>query len=384
MEMDVNCAKTNDNSNTSCSCNGSCCNDNSNDSPVLQTGLFFDWVKGYIHTPVGQIPQISTQLKLTDMLDSWKARWGYGRMNLKIKAGLYAVGNPDHDSPVLVSANYKLSFDRLRRELTELNLWIIVLDTKGINVWCAAGKGTFGTDELVRLITQVKLPEIVAHRTLIAPQLGAPGIATHTVLKLTGFKVIYGPVRAVDLPDFLKMGLKATSAMRQVRFGFFDRLILTPIELVGIVKPAFSLIAVLFVINIINNTSAPFYQLISKTISNFIPFLGAILTGAVLVPILLPYIPGRALAWKGWLSGALWAGLYLWLVFPTTSNWLQAIIYFLFLPPIASYLAMNFTGATTYTSLSGVVKEMKIALPAQIISTGLGVGLLIGKLIIHL
>lgn len=384
MEIDVNTTKANDNSNSSCSCSGFCCNNNSNDSPVLQTGLIFDWIKGHINTSIGQIPLISTQLKLTDMFDSWKARWGYGRMNLKINAGLYAVGNPDPDSPVLVSANYKLSFDRLRRELTGLNVWIIVLDTKGINVWCAAGKGTFGTDELVRRILQVKLAEVVAHRTLIVPQLGAPGIAAHLVFKLAGFKVVYGPVRAVDIPDFLKRSLKATSAMRQVRFGFFDRLVLTPMELVGIVKPALSLIAVLFVINLINNNSAPFYQLISKTISNFIPFLGAILTGAVLVPILLPYIPGRALAWKGWLSGALWAGLYLGLVFPTTSNWLQAIIYFLFLPPIASYLAMNFTGATTYTSLSGVVKEMKIALPAQIISSGLGVGLLIGKLIIQL
>jgi len=29
------------------------------------------------------------------------------------------------------------------------NLWILILDTKGVNVWCAAGKGTFGTEELV-------------------------------------------------------------------------------------------------------------------------------------------------------------------------------------------------------------------------------------------
>jgi len=66
------------------------------------------------------------------------------RMSYAISPGLYAVGNPTKESDVFVSANYKLSFDVLRRELKGFNAWILVLDTKGINVWCAAGKGTFG------------------------------------------------------------------------------------------------------------------------------------------------------------------------------------------------------------------------------------------------
>jgi hypothetical protein len=51
------------------------------------------------------------------------------------------------------------------------------------------------------------------------------------------------------------------------------------------------------------------------------------------------------------------------------------------LPAIVSFLAMNFTGSSTFTSLSGVVREMRWAVPAQIISTGLGVVILIGRLI---
>jgi len=55
--------------------------------------------------------------------------------------------------------------------------------------------------------------------------------------------------------------------------------------------------------------------------------------------------------------------------------------YLFLLPPLASFLAMNFTGSTTYTSLSGVVKEMWIAVPAQIISAGLEILFMVFSLI---
>jgi CO dehydrogenase/acetyl-CoA synthase gamma subunit (corrinoid Fe-S protein) len=90
-----------------------------------------------------------------------------------------------------------MTFDRLRSTLSGLDAWVIVLDTKGINVWCAAGKGTFGTTELINRIKKVRLSEIVSHRTIILPQLGAPGVAAHEVQKKYRFKSVYGPVRAM-------------------------------------------------------------------------------------------------------------------------------------------------------------------------------------------
>jgi acetyl-CoA decarbonylase/synthase complex subunit gamma len=86
-------------------------------------------------------------------------------MDYSIEPGLYALGAPDRESPVLVSANYKMSFDELRSALPGRDLWILVLDTKGINVWCAAGKGTFGTEELVKRIASSGLSQVVAHRS---------------------------------------------------------------------------------------------------------------------------------------------------------------------------------------------------------------------------
>lgn len=330
------------------------------------------WITGRIKTSAGWIPQVSTTLGRSDVLGSWKARWGIGRMNYKVNPGLYCVGRPDSTSPVLVSANYKMSFDRLRSELKDINAWILVLNTKGINVWCAAGKGTYGTEELVDRIGKSSLAQVVSHRTVIAAQLGAPGIAAHEVQKRTGFKVVYGPVRAEDLPQFLQSGMKATAAMRKVKFTLMDRLVLTPMEFVGSIKPTLLLLGVLFLLNLTG--IKPF------GLTDFYGYLGAVIIGGVITPLLLPWVPFRAFALKGWVLGLLWALsvnlLNGWPEMPQYS-WVRAFAYLLILPAVSAYGAMNFTGCSTYTSPSGVNHEMKKAIPAMIISLVLGIVLIL-------
>ncbi|MHB9035767.1 MAG: mercury methylation corrinoid protein HgcA [Armatimonadota bacterium] len=368
-----------------CGCaDATCGKTNDNDKQVAkgESPKFAPWVTGSIASSAGKIPQVSDRLTLRDVLGSWKARWGFGRMRYNISPGLYAIGKPDAHSPVLVSANYKMSFDLLRRELSGQNLWILVLDTKGINVWCAAGKGTFGTGELVDRIAQAKLQDVVMHRTLILPQLGASGVAAHEVRKLSGFKVVYGPVRASDISSFLATGLKATAEMRKVRFGLLDRLVLAPMELIGVIKPVLILLAFLLIKDFVAASSAPFTTIASRALVDFVPYVGAVLIGTVAVPMLLPYVPGRAFAWKGWLLGFLWVAAYTCLI-SSVHGWGQTLTYFMILPPIASFLAMNFTGSSTYTSHSGVEREVKIALPLIKISVGLGILLMIVRLFVN-
>ena len=97
-----------------------------------------EWIIGWLPTMAGVFPVISTRLTSGDIVGGWRVRWGINRMGYRINPGLYAVGKPDASSPVLVTANYKLTFDSLRKHLQNLNAWILVLDTKGVNVWCAA------------------------------------------------------------------------------------------------------------------------------------------------------------------------------------------------------------------------------------------------------
>ena len=68
------------------------------------------------------------------MLENWKVRWGIGRMSASVTPGIYGIGKPDANSPVLVTANYRLTFDALRKELSGISAWILVLDTRGVNV----------------------------------------------------------------------------------------------------------------------------------------------------------------------------------------------------------------------------------------------------------
>jgi hypothetical protein len=327
---------------------------------------------GFVDTPAGEIPQVATKLEFADIFGSWKCRWSVGRMDYAVEPGLYCAGEPGGDSPVLVTANYKMTFDRLRGELAGLDAWILVLDTLGINVWCAAGKGTFGTDELVRRIEAVGLSSVVNHRTVILPQLGAPGIAAHEVLKRSGFRVVWGPVRAKDIQAFLAAGMKASRPMREVRFTTWDRLVLTPMEVVGSLKYSAVVFGILFILDAIGFGHYGPVDLYA--------YAGAILAGCVLTPLLLPWIPGRAFAFKGFLPGLLWAaGVNLLNGFPAMPayGWLKAVAFMLILPSLSAFCAMNFTGSSTYTSLSGVDKEMKFALPSTILSTAAGIVLLL-------
>jgi hypothetical protein len=255
---------------------------------------------------------------------------------------------------VIVTANYTLSFDAVRASLGGMDTYILVLDTKGINVWCAAGKGTFGTEELVNRIHKTGLSSVVNHHRLILPQLGAPGVAAHEVHRATGFHVEYGPVRASDLPEFL-IERVATPKMREVKFDLRDRIVLIPVELRS--AAIFTIIAAI----------ALWFA------GGWLPaagFLAAVLAGTVLFPVLLPYLPTADFSTKGLALGIIVAAPFAALAFltrgPLTPLWVgvTAVIAILFtLPIITAYLALNFTGCTPYTSRTGVKLEIYRYIP---------------------
>lgn len=306
----------------------------------------------------------SSAISLADRWDHILARCGVNRGGHRVEAGLYALGEPTPDSPVFVTANYTLSFDALRSALAGRDGYILVLDTAGINVWCAAGKGTFGTDELVGRIKATGLGAVVSHRTLILPQLGAPGVAAHEVQQRSGFRVKYGPVRAADLPEYLATG--ATPQMRRVEFGLADRAVLIPVE---IRLPLLILIVAL----------ALMQAGVLSTRWSDLGWLAAIFAGTVLFPLVLPWLPTRELASKGLILGVLVTLPFAWqavVAQPDVAWWQQvggALTYPLLYAPITAYLALGFTGSTTFTSRTGVRHEIFTYIPAMAWMLGLGV-----------
>ncbi len=332
------------------------------------------WVVGSIETAVGPVPQVRVGLSASDWAGNVARRWAIGRTGYTVAPGLYAVGNPGKDSAVLVSANYKLSFDKLRSELGGLDAWILVLNTKGVNVWCAAGKGTFGTDELIRRIESTGLSQVVSHRQVIVPQLGAPGITGYEVQARTRFKVVYGPVRASDIKAYLGAGNQATHAMRRVQFGLWDRLAVVPVELVQGGTRALGIAALFVLLGGLARDGFVLDRVLTVGLPDAALLLAAFIAGSVATPVLLPFVPGAAFSWKGFLLG-LMAVLGVWYpVFglPGPQGWVALTAWLLMGSALSSFTAMNFTGASTYTSLSGVRKEMRVAVPLQAAATVLG------------
>jgi hypothetical protein len=321
-----------------------------------------------IETPAGEVPIVSTKYTWRDVLGTWRARWGINRMNYRVEPGLYAVGSPDENSPLFAGANYKMSFDCLRRALSGLDAWILVLDTGGVNVWCAAGKGTFGTQNLMKSIAALKLNRLVAHRTVIVPQLGASGVSGREVQARVGFSVIFGPVRAADIPAFLKNGMEATPEMRRVRFDLPERAAVIPVDLVQAMSATIKALGFLFLLDIL--------RIGGFTPQNTTPALLAVLTGVVLVPLILPFMPVRSFALKGAIAG-LAVPVFCYATFRSAASWREVAAGFLLLPVVASWFALNFTGSTTFTSPSGVNRELKIALPLYLAAAVAGSVILI-------
>ncbi|MFA4877343.1 MAG: mercury methylation corrinoid protein HgcA [Methanoregula sp.] len=303
-------------------------------------------------------------ITLANRFDHFLARFAVRRGDHRVEPGLYRLGKPTGDSPVFVSANYTLSFDALRSALGGRDSFILVIDTKGINVWCAAGKGTFGTEEIVRRIELSGLGGIVRHRKLILPQLGAPGVSWPEVMRKTGFGIEYGPVRACDLPKYLESH-RATPEMRRVNFPLWDRVVLIPVELAHAFLPAVAAALVLWFL------AGPAAGLAA---------VAAVVAGTVLFPILLPVLPTHDFSTKGLILGVLaalpfaivWGGAD---SLPLWARAAGALTPLLIIPAVTAYLALNFTGSTTFTSRTGVKKEIFRYVPVMVIMAGAGIAL---------
>jgi hypothetical protein len=321
------------------------------------------YVAGFIDTPTGPIPRVATRLDAVDCLGNIRARIGFQRDRYRVAPGLYCVGNPGPEAVVLVTANYKLSFDSLRRELSALDAWILVLDTRGINVWCAAGKKNFSTVEVIRRVKLSGLDKVVSHRQLILPQLAGTGVAARQVKKGCGFAVQWGPVRSADLKEFLRNNRKASPGMRQVTFRLGERLVLIPVEIYLILRPSLFILLAIFLLSGIGPDVFSFHAAWSRGLVGATTYGAAIFAGAMAVPILLPWLPSRKFFLKGIYTGlAAGAAVLFWNRIVSVG---EAVAVLLLSVAVSSYAAMNFTGATPFTSPTGVEKEMRQGIPVQ-------------------
>ncbi|UCF99889.1 MAG: 4Fe-4S binding protein [Spirochaetaceae bacterium] len=137
--------------------------------------------------------------------------------------GVYPGGvYPGVHPPVLVTGNFELTLRRVCSALRNLDCWLLVCESRGVNVWCASMAGYFTTDSVVRAIQTTNLAERVSGRTLILPQLCASSISLEELKTRTGFSAHFGPLYIRDMQRFLKN--PSDPAIRQADFPLGARL----------------------------------------------------------------------------------------------------------------------------------------------------------------
>lgn len=246
---------------------------------------------------------------------------------LSVEPGLRVLGNPDERSPVFVTANFDLTVKRVTRYLRGLDCYLLVAPTGGINVWCAARGGYFTAHSIISVVKTSRIDERVTNRTLILPQLAAPGIETGLVRAKTGWRCKFGPVYARDIPEYVTNGFKKSDGMRRVNWPLIDRLDAG----IGVFLPVFLLIMVILAI------------FARAWLVEFAVFSWALF---FLMYGLYPLIPGRV----GWhkllfLEGLIAAGLLAYVFLDVGRSWYSVDLFFMAMG-LVLIIGIDFSGIT--------------------------------------
>ncbi|MFW9959187.1 MAG: methyltransferase domain-containing protein, partial [Candidatus Odinarchaeota archaeon] len=229
-----------------------------------------------------------------------------GWRGIPIKPGLYKSGTPSPESPVLVTANYELTYYTVMRSLAKDNIdaWVLVCDTAGINVWCAARGIHFNSDSVIQMIRLTGLTELVNHRELILPQLAAAGMNPTNIRRRTGFRVQYGPVRIHDLSKWLKLEKPKPKPreMAKVTFNLRERMEQTVAHVpflfaVLLGKPILVILAVIAFINAVTLIVPPVIAVTGPLSLQVLMLIGefmlALAANALILGLLFPILPSK-------------------------------------------------------------------------------------------
>ncbi len=241
------------------------------------------------------IPRLRHRRTLRSLLvDLWALFFRILPPYPKVEPGLYRIGEPDRRSPVLVTGNFDLTVRRVVRALDgRVDCWLLVADSSGINVWCAAGGGYFTADKVIAAVRASGVEEVVDHHALILPQLCANGVDGWRIRRELKWGVHWGPVRAADIPAYLANGRRKTDAMRWVTFPLKDRL-----EMLSVTLGFYGLLILLPI--------ALFWR------GMFWPVSLSLIALSLFYAITMPWLPGRdGLAKSVPLAVIALAGLYI-------------------------------------------------------------------------
>ncbi len=142
----------------------------------------------------------------------------------RARTGLFPIGRPSPQAPVMVTGNFTLTVRRLKEVLAGHDAWLLVANSKGINVWCAASGGHLTHHDIITALRVARVADMVTHREVILPQLAATGVERRAITLATGFDTRWGPARLEDLPALLDRGARVFNSERLMRFPLWERI----------------------------------------------------------------------------------------------------------------------------------------------------------------
>jgi acetyl-CoA decarbonylase/synthase complex subunit gamma len=123
---------------------------------------------------------------------------------IQMTPGLYRVGEPGPDSPVLATVNFSLTYFTLLGylEASRIPCHLLIVDTEGFSVLTAVAAGKLSEKLIKESIERFQVAGQVKHRILIIPGYAAP--LSGRIEEVTGWKVLVGPRDAADIGEFLE------------------------------------------------------------------------------------------------------------------------------------------------------------------------------------
>ena len=124
---------------------------------------------------------------------------------MTVTQGIYPIGNPDENSPVLVTTNFALTYFIVSGEIesSKVPSWLLIKDSEGLSVMTAWAAGKFSGDDVGSFVKKSGISDKVKHKQIIIPGYAA-AIAGDMEEELPGWTITVGPREAAHIPAFLK------------------------------------------------------------------------------------------------------------------------------------------------------------------------------------
>jgi acetyl-CoA decarbonylase/synthase complex subunit gamma len=124
---------------------------------------------------------------------------------IQVSPGLYEIGEPDRDAPLLVTTNFSLTYFSVAGEVegSGRRAWLLVADSEGLSVLTAWAAGKFDAEAIAKAVKKTEVEGKISHRSIVLPGAVA-GLSGDLEEELPGWQVLVGPRESIGIPSYLK------------------------------------------------------------------------------------------------------------------------------------------------------------------------------------